>query len=96
MRKPYREGKVHVLDGKCDTCIFRPGNLMRLREGRVEEMVEESIADGGAIICHKTLDDDQAVCRGFFDVHKHDVQALQVAERLSMVVFSSPPTKGDA
>jgi hypothetical protein len=66
---------------------------MRLQEGRVESMVSESIAEGGAIICHATLDIDNAVCRGFFDVHKHDVQALQLAERLGALAFDSPPPK---
>lgn len=93
MRHPFRDGKLHVLDRKCDTCIFRPGNLMMLDEGRVEGMVRDSIKVGGAIPCHKTLDGDRAVCRGFFDVHKDDVPGLTVAERLGFVVFNSPPNK---
>ena len=39
------------------TCMFRPGNLMRLDEGRVEGMAAEALADdGGTIVCHDTLD----------------------------------------
>lgn len=83
------------MSSKCDTCIFRPGNLMRLEEGRVEQMVRDSIKGQGAIPCHKTLSGDRAVCRGFFDVHKHDVQGLQVAERLGMVEFDGEPNDGE-
>ena len=80
----YRNGKVYVCDRMCTTCIFRPGNLMHLQPGRVEGMVKEA-GEGGAITCHNTLDGPNAVCRGFYNVHKN--QILQVAERLGMVEF---------
>lgn len=86
----YRGERVHVCSTKCRTCIYRPGNLMRLQPGRVQVMEQEAIASGGAIICHKTLDGDNAVCRGFFDVAKHEVQALQVAERLGVIAWDDP------
>lgn len=95
VRHPARDGKVHVMSAKCDTCIFRPGNLMHLQEGRVEQMVADSIKGQGAIPCHKTLSGDRAVCRGFFDVHKNDVQGLQIAERLGLAVFDGEPDEGD-
>lgn len=92
---PFRDGRVHVLSRKCATCIFRPGNLMHLRENTVEDMVADSIRDGGAITCHKTLTGDvpPSVCRGFYDVHGQKVQALQVAARLSIIVEDDPPTE---
>ncbi len=79
----YRDGKVHVCEEMCTTCIFRPGNLMQLMPGRVEDMIAEAIKGGSAIICHSTLDGDNAVCRGFFD--KHKTQPLQIAERLGFL-----------
>ena len=70
----------------CETCIFRPGNLMHLRPGRLKDMVEEIRAREGVIPCHKTLGDDlQAVCRGQFD--KVKTQWLQVAERLDAITW---------
>jgi hypothetical protein len=70
----------------CKTCIFRPGNLMKLEEGRVEQMVRDATSHaGGSITCHSTLGGDQAVCRGFFDRHKTGL--LQLAERLNFVRF---------
>lgn len=74
-----------MCETKCSTCIFRPGNLMHLEEGRVENMVAECIETQGTIPCHKTLDGDNAVCRGFFDVHKKDVPLLQIAERMGII-----------
>lgn len=95
MKPPYRDGKMHVMSTKCDTCIFRPGNLMRLEEGRVEQMTSDAVRDQGHIPCHKRLGegDARAICRGFFDVHKHDVLALQLAERFGIVEFDVPPDK---
>lgn len=95
---PYRGGKVHVLASKCSTCIFRPGNLMRLQSGRVKQMVDESVAEGGGITCHQTLPygthgdvAEPAVCRGFYDAHGERVQALQIARRLGYIEEDQPP-----
>jgi hypothetical protein len=84
----FRDDKVHVNVRMCDTCIFRPGNLMSLSPGRVEEMVKESIESGVAIVCHDTLNTRpkmNAVCRGFWNKHKKDVGLLQLAEGLGVV-----------
>ena len=82
----FVDGKVHVRRSKCDTCIFRPGNLMHLEEGRVENMVEDC-GDDGAIPCHKHLDEGVTpVCHGFWSQHRN--QVLQLAERLGVVEFT--------
>ncbi len=91
---PFRGWKVHVLARKCSTCIFRPGNLMHLEEGRVEQMVADCRRNESAIICHKTLDivtdgPPPAVCRGFYDLHR--TQPLQIAERLQMIEWDPAP-----
>lgn len=83
----YRDGRLHVAADRCATCIFRPGNLMHLGPGRVKDMVDQSVADGGAIICHSTLGEnvDDAICRGFYDAHGQRVPALRLAEQLLIV-----------
>lgn len=84
----YSNGKVHVMAARCSTCIFRPGNLMNLRPGRVKQMVEGSIADEAGITCHKTLygqAEQEAVCRGFYDAHGDKVRTLQIAARLGVI-----------
>lgn len=75
----YRDGRVHVCAEMCSTCIFRPGNLMSLQPGRVREMVDQAVADESCIICHSTLDGDNACCRGFFDRHGDRVMTLRLA-----------------
>jgi len=83
VRKPARNGKVHVKREMCETCIFRPGNLMHLSKGRVKQMVRQATKAQSAIICHETLNGPQAVCRGFYD--KYPTQPLQLAQRLSLI-----------
>jgi len=89
----YRDGKVHVQERKCSTCIYRPGNLMRLEPGRKDQMQAEAIEGEGVIPCHQTIEaytgehGDESVCRGFFDVAKHE-GLLAVAERMDIIEFT--------
>lgn len=80
----YRDGRVHVMRTMCKTCVFRPGNLMSLRPGRLADLIRENEIAESALTCHSTLDTKtNAVCRGFFD--RHPTQPLQVAERLGFI-----------
>ena len=91
---PYRDGKVHVLAEQCATCIFRPGNLMRLSPGRVKGMVDAAVAEDSSITCHSTLYDDAvkpAVCHGFYD--KYDTLPLRLAAATGRTEFDPAPAK---
>lgn len=91
---PFRDGKVHVLSDKCKTCIFRPGNLMHLRAGRVKDMVETSISQEAAITCHSTLkhpETPRAICRGFFDSYSNEVFPLRLAKALNAIEYQDEP-----
>ena len=92
MHNVARNGRLYVQAEMCSSCIFRPGNLMALRSGRLKDMVAQVQRDQGCIPCHQTLDGDNAVCRGQFD--KVKTQPLQVAERLGLVEFVQPTTEG--
>ena len=86
----FRDDRVHVQETKCSTCIYRPGNLMHLDPDRKDSMQAEAIRDGGVIPCHQTIlgaREQQSVCRGFFDVAKHE-GLLGMAERLGIVEFT--------
>ena len=86
----YRDGKVHVMAEQCPTCIFRPGNRMGLKRGRVRAMVDEATEHDSTIVCHATLGTDQhACCRGFFDLHP--TAPLQIADRLGLVELQALP-----
>ena len=88
-------GKSRLLSRQCDTCIFRPGNLMHLESGRLRDLVAEARAREGFIVCHSTLphylypDAKPAICRGFAD--HYSTQALQVIERLFGFIEVDPP-----
>ena len=87
-KKVYRNGKVHVMKHMCASCIFRPGNLMRLEDGRVNQMVKDATKAQSCIPCHQTTFGQakgNAVCRGFFE--QHPTASLQVAQRLGFVIY---------
>lgn len=84
-----RTGEVRVKAQRCPTCIFRPGNLMSLKQGRVRQMVDAARESQGHITCHSTLGagSDGAICRGFADgpaVH-HGCRALMVGTLLNSI-----------
>jgi hypothetical protein len=89
-----------VLAEMCSTCIFRPGNLMRLRPGRLRGMVRDALAGGGFITCHATLpysdpEAKPAVCRGFFDRYGPASNLLRVWSRIGPFDFVPPPKGHD-
>jgi hypothetical protein len=88
-------GKTRLLTHQCRTCIFHPGNRMHLAPGRLKQMVADTLAQGGYIICHDTLpygehpDAQPAICRGFAD--RYTTWQLQVIARLYGFVEVPPP-----
>lgn len=87
----YRNGRVHVQREMCSTCIFRPGNLMHLRSGRVKGMIEKAKdKEGGTIICHQTLSADNAICRGYYDRHADDDLVLRGAKICDLITEVEP------
>lgn len=96
---PWRDQRVHVLDAKCSTCIFRPGNLMHLSEGRKQDVVDGNVQNDSALTCHQTLPGwppgthKPAVCRGFYDVHKQDSFPLRLAQQMDVITFDPAPSK---
>jgi len=63
----YRDGYVHVCATECSTCIFRP-DVRPVSGARLAGMVRETCdTDGATVVCHHTLDGDNAICRGWWD-----------------------------
>ena len=89
--------KPRLLTEKCATCIFRPGNKMHIRPGRVRSMVTEALQNGGTITCHDTLEYGaapefgEAVCRGFYDAHGPRSNLVRIMERLGGFEQVAPP-----
>ncbi|MFV2195283.1 hypothetical protein [Nocardiopsis sp. LOL_012] len=89
-------GKPRLLAEKCSTCVFRPGNPMRLVEGRLAELVRHNREVGAGLTCHQTLsasgaDAPNAWCKGFHDAYP-DTTAIRFAHTvLGGVVEVEPP-----
>lgn len=59
---------------------------MRLKPGRVDEMIAAADRDDSVIVCHSTLDGDNAVCRGYYDRRSSATLRLAVAvDRIKFV-----------
>lgn len=85
MAGPLTPEGLRVCAEMCSTCVFRPGNLMELRPGRLRGMVTESLANDSFIPCHKTLEGDHAVCRGFYDRHAADTLGCRFALLIGVI-----------
>lgn len=91
-RGPYYGGRIHVVSAKCSTCVFRAGNLMRLHDGRLADLVEHNRKHDTALQCHKTLDYTPdayppAVCRGYYDAYMPEITPLRMAAMLDLITF---------
>ncbi|MEV7926057.1 hypothetical protein [Kitasatospora sp. NPDC088779] len=92
-------GEVRVLARLCDTCIYRPGNLMNLAPGRVRQLAAEALDANGHIVCHSTLPalappgTKGAICRGFANAHGNAIFALRIAAAFGRIVEVPPPAK---
>ena len=78
--------ELQVMKQACETCIYRedsPLNLENL-EGQVKDPY---IGFNGYRICHNH---DSACCRGFWNRHKDEFPAGQIAQRLDLVVLVEP------
>jgi hypothetical protein len=77
---------LHVMREQCSTCIFRPGNKMQLREGRMRDLTQQTDMADGNVICHQTLDQEVgALCAG--SVERRPGQMFRIAERTHGVLY---------
>ena len=75
----------------CRTCIYRPDSPLDVTK------LERDVADKhggykGHRICHHSAD---ACCRGFWERHKDEFPAGQIAQRLGVVLFVEVDTLED-
>jgi hypothetical protein len=87
-REAPQTGLPKVFDEQCSSCIFRPGNPMRLREGRLREVVEANLREGAALICHQTTYEQrpelgEVVCAGWFTRYGSRTNVIQIMARLA-------------
>lgn len=88
---PFRDGLIWVLNRKCTTCLFRPGNKMDLNAGVVADIVKDCIKEDRVIPCHRTLNGPRSICRGLWDLHRNDIYSLRLAQAMGVIEFDDPP-----
>ena len=101
------DGRVRVLSEQCATCIFRPGNLMHLRRGRLADIVRQCQTRDTNVVCHSTLPAiapdgvKPAFCRGHVERYG-DGNFLRVVRRLAALTgraaileLPPPPARKD-
>lgn len=72
----------------CVSCIYRPECTLNLQV--LEDQVRDPyVGFRGHRICHHSKN---ACCRGFWEAHKDEFPAGQIAQRLNLVVFVDEDT----
>jgi hypothetical protein len=70
----------------CATCIYGPRSPTRLSVAELEaEVRDDYIGFRAHRACHHH--NDGTCCRGFWDRHKNEFPAGQIAQRLNLVVL---------
>lgn len=74
---------LEVMRQACETCIYRTDSPLDLEklEGDVRD---PHLGFRGFRVCHHHT---RAVCRGFWNHHKDEFQAGQIAQRLGLVIL---------
>jgi hypothetical protein len=70
----------------CATCIYRPDSPLDLKA--LEDAVRDArMGFSGYRICHHAPQGVNVCCRGFWNAHKNEFAAGQIAQRLNVVQF---------
>jgi hypothetical protein len=78
-----------VMSKLCRTCIYRGDLSWNLNE--LEDQVRDKfIGFSGYRICHHAVRGDKVCCRGFWNAHKDEFAAGQIAQRLNLIKFVEP------
>lgn len=87
-----------LLNDQCASCVFRPGNLMHLRPGRLKLLIAENTGPTAhGLVCHETLSYGghpgftPAFCRGFYTKYGHLANYIRICERLGGFTEIDPP-----
>lgn len=90
-------GRPRVLSEMCSDCVFRPGNLMNLKPGRLKDLIESNCGpDAQGLHCHQTTygqnpETGLSLCRGFFDRFGHLANFIRVCHRIGGFTEVAPP-----
>jgi hypothetical protein len=85
--QPFHDGFVHVCRAMCSTCIYRPGNLVHLDEGRRETITAAALKADTAVTTLGT--EHPAVCKGFAE--KYATFPIRLAHAMNKIKLIDPP-----
>ena len=77
-----------VQSRSCDTCIYRKDMKFDL-EKLENDVRDQHMGFNGHRICHHSTD---VCCRGFWNAHKNEFPAGQIAQRLGIVEYVNVDT----
>ena len=83
----YEDGFL-VMREACASCIYRNDSPLDLV--KLENQARDDYGFSGYRVCHHH---DEACCRGFWNRHKDEFAAGQIAQRLGFVVEVGPGRK---
>jgi hypothetical protein len=79
-----------VMARRCSTCIYRKDWMGTPIEKLEDQVRDRYVGFRGHRICHCQKRGEKACCRGFWDHHRDEFAAGQIAQRLGLVVFVEP------
>jgi hypothetical protein len=78
-----------VMARPCKTCIYRKDSPLDL--AKLENDVRDPhMGFKGFRVCHSQKRNGKACCRGFWNRHKWEFAAGQIAQRLGLVAYVEP------
>lgn len=78
-----------VMRRRCATCIYRKTSPLDL--AKLENQVRDPhMGFSNYRVCHHNKPGGKACCRGFWDKHRDEFPAGQIAQRLDAVVYVEP------
>jgi hypothetical protein len=78
-----------VMRRRCKTCIYRKDSTLDLT--KLENDVRDKFMGfKGYRVCHHQKRTGKVCCKGFWDHHKDEFAAGQIAQRLKLVVYVEP------
>lgn len=92
------DGRARVLARRCDTCVAYPDDRMHLGENRRAAFLTDTAARDRFVVCHQSLPAlapdgyAPAICRGFWQQHRHDTMPTRMMLAYGFYVEVDPPT----
>lgn len=77
----------------CKNCLFSDDRIVSPR--RAQSIIKECLQEQTHFICHNaTMNDEEIICRAFYDRLGEHSQAIRIAERLEVVEEVDQTQKG--